>query len=116
MRVPCHVLNVVYVQIEVLGINAVYKVAKSACHPVAAVAYPSACQHLRATRLDDGLLVDGLNLARVKLEGLSGFTAEYQHVRPVKLNTSDRLSANKLHIVDLQLYPLLLGQRSAIIA
>ena len=116
LRIPGAIFNGEYVQSEIIRINAVNEVTKSTSYPVGRASEASPLLHHTSTVPYISLLVDGLDFSCVELEGLSAFTAKYQHISVAKLNTWDGLSAHELRIVDLELGPFLTSYRSTVVA
>lgn len=103
-------------QVELVCVNAVGEAAESAGNPIGGVTETRSRTHLAARGLHSCLFVDSLNFTSVKLECLSRFATKDEHISAVQLDTSDRLGAHKLHIVDFKLSPLLARYSCSIVA
>ena len=113
---PGRVFHRVDVQGELAGINAVDEATKRASHPIARVTEASAAGHVRTSSANACLLVNSLDLSRIELESLCGLATKDEHISVVQLDTGNRLRSDKLHVVHLELGPLLAGHRRPIVA
>jgi len=57
-----------------------------------------------------------LDLSRIELESLCGLSTKDEHISVVQLDTGNRLRSDELHVVHLELGPLLAGHRRPIVA
>jgi hypothetical protein len=85
------------VQVLVASVNAVDKVAENAAHPVSALCEARSRGHLGGGWLvaHSGLLVHGLDLARVEMEGLFGLAAKDHHLVVVEHDAAGGLRAHE---------------------
>ena len=115
LRIPGRIFHRVDVQGELTSINTVDEATERASDPIARV--PEACLvgHVWASCSDTGLLVDSLDLPRIELERLRGFSTKDEHISAVQLDTGNRLWSDEFHVVHFELVPLLAGHRCTIV-
>ena len=81
-------------QSEFITIDAVDEVAKGASNPVGCISEAGALLHNTPTSAHTGLLVDRLDLPRVKHECLCRLSAKDKHISVVELDSGDGLCSD----------------------